>query len=119
MEFKKKYDAIKSRFPNAKFCISCFKEIDEIENKILIENTEQIIYMDGFLIEKDKKLEDYFIIKRRDGEKHIYYKDVIDQIIDADFTRNICNHQYLETIRLHPEGRNTNSIRVCSSFWGS
>ena len=39
--------AIKKRFPNAQFVISCFHSIDDIENKILTYD-DMIIYSDSF-----------------------------------------------------------------------
>ena len=79
-------DAIDKRFPNAKFIICCFKTIDEIENKILTSEYDTILYSDQY-IQGDKLLYDAFLIKRKENCNAIYYKDVIDVLIENNFIR--------------------------------
>ena len=111
-------DKNKERFPNAKFCVSCFKTLDEIENKILCDDDE-IIYADSYLL-NGSRLMDFFIIKKKENQEHIYYCDVIDLLIEKDFTRNTCDHRYLESIgEIYEDKRNQNSTKVYGSFWGS
>jgi hypothetical protein len=120
-------NAVKARFPNARFSVSCFKSIEEIETKVLAENTEQILYTDLYTIvegrgkkAKTTEFTDYFIIKRRQGEQHIFYKDVIDQIIEQGFYRDDCSHRYMERIGpVHRNSRYPNSCEIYGSFWGS
>jgi hypothetical protein len=116
--YAEKFKAIDDRFPNAKFTVSCFDSIDEIENKVLTDD-DVIIYQDCYL-EEDKKLYDSFIINKRNDKEHIYYCDVIDELIRNDFVRNDCDHRYLENIReFNRDKRNVNSIKTFCSFWGS
>ena len=119
-EFKQLYGKIKQRFPNAKFSVSCFKTIDEIENKILCD-ADEIIYADDYIVD-GKTLRDFFVIKKKQNQEHIYYHDVIDVLIEKDFIRNDCNHRYLERIGEASENRNRrnqNSVKLYGSFWGS
>ena len=123
--FNQKYDKIKARFPDAKFSISCFDNSSEIENKIL-SSDDVIIYQDSYLIyqdedfKKEKKLNDSFIIKKKPDKEHIYFCDVIDELIRIDFVRNDCDHRYMENIReFNTDKRNNNSIKTYNSFWGS
>jgi hypothetical protein len=116
--YTEKFKAIDDRFPNAKFTVSCFDSIDEIENKVLTDD-DVIIYQDCYL-DEGKKLNDSFIINKRNDKKHIYYCDVIDELIRNDFVRNDCDHRYLENIReFNIDKRNGNSIKTFCSFWGS
>ncbi len=122
-KYQKLFDAIEKRFPNAKFTVSCFKTIEEIETKILTED-DKILYADSYIMydENDKRItaKDYFLVCKREGEKYIYYKDVIDELIKNDFIRNDCDHQYLEKIgETLDKKRNNKSLQVYGSFWGS
>lgn len=122
MNFEELHNAVQDRFPNANFSISCFDTIEEIENKILAENEKYIIYYDTYYdnVTYPKKKMDYFIVKRKKGEKHIYYKDVIDKLIKSNFDRSDCNNCFLENITKVPSyTRNNKSIPLYSSFWGS
>ena len=114
--------AIDKRFPDAEFVVSCFKTIEEIENKILLENVEEIIFMDSYILGR-KKLYDYYVIKCKNDQKCIYYKDVIDTLIEHGFKRNDCDYRYLERICLIEknkyQGRNINSAFVFGASWGS
>jgi len=119
--FNELYDAINVRFPNAKFKPSCFKTIEEIETKIVCDDDDEIIYSDGYMID-GKKLLDFFIVKKKENQEHIYYKDVIDTLIEKQFVRNDCNFKYLERIDIATDfipHRNENSIKIYASFWGS
>ena len=113
-------NAIKIRFPNAQFIISCFNSIDDIENKILTYD-DMIIYSDCFFDSYEKPaLHDYFIIGKNEGCNAIYYKDVIDYLIKIHFIRNDCDHKFLENIECYNKrNRNENSIKVYNSYWGS
>ena len=125
-EFKKTDDYIKQRFTNAKFTVSCFDTIDEVDNKILCSD-DMILYKDYYTItnlktgKNIKEYNDYFLIKKRPDKDHIYYCDVIDELIKNDFERKInCDHKFLENIRLtNNKKRNTNALNIYSSFWGS
>ena len=129
---QEKLTKIKNRFKDAKFSISCFDTTNDIETKILNDTDEYIIYADKYNInsysycEKTKKRitirenNDYFIIKRKEGQSVIYYKDVIDYLIENNFIRDDCDHRYMENIReCYKHKRNDKSIKVYSSFWGS
>ena len=124
-----KSGVIKLRFPNAKFSISCFQTLDEIENKVLNDTDEFIIFNDSYTLKNwDKKTEswklekthnDNFLVQRKPNEKCIYYKDVIDRLCECEFERN-CDHRYMENIRQHnSEQRNQKSIKTYGTFWGS
>jgi hypothetical protein len=126
-QYQKHFSDIKLRFPNARFCISCFKIGENFDEKILCDD-DFIIYTDTYItyIRREidskpieKQMKDYYLIKKKDGKKHIYYADVIDELIRLDFIRDDCDYLYLETIRLNLNSRNINSIPCYSSFWGS
>ena len=93
-EFNKTDDYIKQRFTNAKFTVSCFDTIDEVDNKILCSD-DMILYKDYYTItnlktgKNIKEYNDYFLIKKRPDKDHIYYCDVIDELIKNDFERKI------------------------------
>ena len=116
-DFRELDNAIDKRFPNAKFIICCFKTIDEIENKILTSEYDTILYSDQY-IQGDKLLYDAFLIKRKENCDAIYYKDVIDVLIENNFIRNDCDHKFMENILKH-DGRNANSLPWYSTWWGS
>ena len=126
--YKDKFEYIKSRFPNAQFVVSCFKTIEEVENKILCEDNS-IIVLDFYVVnELDKytrkwkrteEYKDYFIVNKKEGQDHIYYKDVIDELIRNNFIRNLGDHRFLESIGLYDHSRNDNSIKVYGLGWGS
>ena len=116
-EFQQLNDAIYKRFPNANFIICCFKTIDEIENKILTSEYDTILYSDQY-IQGDKLLYDAFLIKRKENCNAIYYKDVIDVLIENNFIRNDCDHKFMENILKH-DSRNNNSLPWYSTWWGS
>jgi hypothetical protein len=133
MSSDEKFKVIKARFPKAKFAICCFDTIDEIENKILCSD-DFIIYNDTYDIQtkingkwkETEKYYDYFVVKKRDGENYIYYKDVIDVLIKAKFDRKTnSDHFFMENIRLiqsnknFNHSRNKNSIKFYGSVWGS
>jgi hypothetical protein len=111
-------EKLKERFPNAKFVVSCFKTIDEIETKIL-SNEDQILYVDCYVYGKEE-YNDVFIITKNKNKDFIYYCDVIDQLIEYNFIRNDCDHRFMENIREFNESqRNNNSLKKYCSFWGS
>lgn len=112
------YMKVKERFPNAKFSIDCFRNVDEITNKILSDDNE-IIYADSYVI-GNETLMDFFIIKKKENQEHIYYHDVIDLLIEKQFTRDDCDHRYMENIgEIYKNKRNPNSTKIFGSFWGS
>ena len=126
--YKEKFEYIENRFPNAQFVVSCFKTIEEVENKILCEDNS-IIVLDFYVVnELDKytrkwkrteEYKDYFIVNKKEGQDHIYYKDVIDELIRNNFIRNLGDHRFLESIGLYDHSRNDNSIKVYGLGWGS
>ena len=126
-QYQKHFSDIKLRFPNARFSISCFKIGENFDEMILCDD-DFIIYTDTYSTyirpEIDSKpikneMNDYYLIKKKDGKKHIYHADVIDELIRLDFIRDDCDYRFLETIRLNLNSRNINSIPCYSSFWGS
>jgi len=121
-------DAIDKRFPNAKFIVSCFGTVEEIETKTLTEDNI-VLYEDEYAVsvynpktKQWKKTEQYydrFLIKKKEGQTHIRHCDVIDQLIEFGFERK-CDHNFMENIRMSPfSPRNENSLKRCDSFWGS
>jgi hypothetical protein len=132
-KFKLHWDAVKARFPEAKFVISVFDTIEEIDTKILTDRDE-IIYADeytvrlygektGFVWKETERYHDYFIVRKREGQTHIRYCDVIDTMIENDFDRKTCTHKFMETIREASGSefvrRNPKSIPIYASGWGS
>ena len=117
MDFDALHSAIRDRFPNAQFSVSCFKTIDEIETKKLTD-ADVVIYQDAYQ-EEDIVKYDNFIIRKREDADGIYFKDIIDELIRIQFIRNDCDHRYMENIRIRSSARNKHSIPTCSSFWGS
>lgn len=117
-KFNELYDAVDARFPNAKFRPSCFRTIEEIETKIVCDKDE-IIYADRYLIDGEE-YDDYFIVRKKPNQEHIYYKDIIDLLIEKEFVRDDCNFRYLERIgKCSRKKRNENSVQTYASFWGS
>ena len=114
-KFDIKYDAIKTRFPDAQFSICCFKTIEEIETKVLCAD-DVIIVSDNY----QYKYKDVFIIKKREDEEFIYYKDVIDELIKNNYVRNKCDHKFLEEIGKTQDIKyNINSVELYGFSWGS
>ena len=119
-KYDKYFDALDLRFPNAKFVVSCFDNIDEIENKILTKD-EHIIIEDKYITEEGN-LYDTFVVNKLPDKSHIYYCDVIDELIKNNFVRNDCNHKFLESIgrtNSTVKSRNDNSVKSYGFFWGS
>ena len=96
---------IDARFPNAKFSVSCFKTKDEIETKMLNNTDDEIVYQCS---------NQYFTIKKRPNSNGIYYKDVIDALIEQNFEKK-GDHRYLETIGFYIN----NVDKIYCSFFGS
>lgn len=125
-EFELFYDYIKQRFPNANFVASCFDTVAEVDNKIL-SSADQILYHDRYVADNlvngswmlKYDFDDYFLITKKEGKQHIYYCDVIDELIRQGFNRSNCDYQFMESIELETSPRNNNSLPVYSSFWGS
>lgn len=138
IDFDKLFAAIDIRFKNAKFSISCFKTIDEIDSKKLCDDSV-IIIRDLFIIGKKQQITnknnnkitnkiietnhyDYFIVKESKIGNGIYYKDVIDELIKNNFnTRETVDHKFLEGIGEIPENKQKlmNSVSVFGFGWGS
>jgi hypothetical protein len=129
LRWQQKNDAIKRRFPDAKFSICVFKTIEEIETKQLTDE-DVILYTDNYVVsvldretrkwKETENYNDYFIIKKQPGQTHIRYCDVIDTLIANNFDRKTnCNHKFMEDIGRCYKRRNDNSIHVYGSFWGS
>jgi hypothetical protein len=87
-DFVKLCEAIDKRFPDAKFMISCFESIDEIETKVLTD-ADAILYTD-----RAKICGDYFLVKKREGQTHIRFCDVIDTLIANNFDKNRESRRY-------------------------
>ena len=114
---EEKFKMLDIRFPNAGFIISCFDDVLEIEDKILHHNIENIIVRDTFYI-GEQKHEDYYIVKGKDH--NIYFRDVIDCLIENTFYRKDTDHQFLEDITLISTPKlNRPSIPVYGLSWGS
>ena len=112
-------EVVKTRFPNAQFLIYCFNSIDEIENKILNDTDEYIIYADKYIIQ-NKDLFDFYIVQRKPNQNCIYYKDVIDCMIENGFNRNDCDYSFMKDIdRAYEPQNNLKSVKVYASIWGS
>lgn len=119
IHYKTLNEAISKRFPNAQFTISCFKTIDEIEEKLLCRDCDQIIIVDSFYVNGKKKY-DYFVVDSEYPSNHIYYCDVIDELIRNDFKRNHVDHKFLEGIsRTGQRGLYKSSVKVFGFSWGS
>ena len=127
-DYKKVIKAIEKRFPGAMFCVSCFDTVDKIETKILTD-ADLILYSDTYYdriidvktgtSKETEHYKDFFLIKKREGQSHIRYCDVIDAMIAVQFDRT-CRHNFMEKISKLPNlSRNANSIPVYGSFWGS
>lgn len=84
---------LRLRFPTAKFVPTMFNTMEEVENKILIRNIKEIIVCNKIYIDNIQH-KDYYIIKSKD--KHIYYKDVIEYLLNTDFRYKNYEHSYLE-----------------------
>ena len=110
-----KTDAIKKRFPNAKFGISCFNTIDDIETRILCISSKKYIIYNGYFNEK-------YLIKINESGI-LYFKEIIDQLIDQNLNakNEYGDHKYLENITLcyDTQIENINAYESCGSFWGS
>ena len=127
-QYNNHFNHLECRFPNAQFTISCFSIEDgvDFDSKILCDD-DCIIYKDAFIgcrytdafIDFQDTFRDFFLITKKEGNQHIYYADVIDELIKQGFQRNECDHHFLENIKLEGKSRNINSIPVYSSFWGS
>jgi hypothetical protein len=122
-KYEKLFQAEKDEFPDAKFSISCFKTIAEIQTKKLCKDNV-IIYADEYGTEKNQI--DFYVIKKPEGQTHILYKDIIHQLIDAGLSREGYDHRYLEKFGLnsHSKGmdfqtKNKKSIKTYGAFFGS
>ena len=99
------------RFPLAKFTVSCFDNVEEVDTKILTKD-DIIIYTDDC---------NFFPIRKVNGQDNIRYCDVIDQLIDYNMTRK-CGHRFMESIdeaECDPRNFNKHALHVYASFWGS
>ena len=122
-EFIKLLDYQKIRFKGVRFSPSVFKTIEDLETKILTSDPVIIVY-DEFdsstHLTEGKISRDFYIVKRIEGQKHIYYKDVIDVLIENNFIRDDARFKFLEKIKEeYTEKRNDNSIKVFGLGWGS
>ena len=116
-EINKRLDYIENRFKGARFCVSCFKNIEEIETKILAK-TNTIICRDSYILGGQTK-QDYFIVSS--DKPYVTYADVVDELIRCNFVRNDCDHRYLEGIGKISTNkrRNKKSIPLFGFGWGS
>lgn len=94
-------EEIKRRFPDAKFRITCFANIDEIYTKVLVENMEQINLFDY----RGDNMEECFIIyvRRKEGARHILYADAIDSLIKANTGAYDNCHKFLSHFKKHDD----------------
>jgi len=126
--YKKLQKAIDERFPNAQFVISCFKTIEEIENKMLTNQHLKILFVDSYEVWKITKtgkfkqietIDDYYVVEKKPEKDGIYYCDVIDELINRNLTRK-CDHRFLEKICLYKEKKiNMQSLDSYCGSWGS
>ena len=125
--YKEHFENLEKRFPGALFVVSCFnvKDGDDFDNKILCDH-DYILCDDEYTKGKDDKnirrnpyYEDFFLIRKKEGKEHIYFADVIDELINKNFTRLGVDHKFLENIKFIKESRNPNSIPCYSLSWGS
>jgi hypothetical protein len=116
--YEEKMKAIRRRFPGARFVIHCFAFIDEIETK-MITDEDLILCSDRFSLQPLMKREcnDYYIVRKREGQTHIRYCDVIDTLIENNFIRVDCTHFALERIKYYGYRRNTNSVPTYCLEW--
>jgi len=106
------FKAIDERFPNAQFVIWCFDTIEEIENKMLNNQDDQIIFVDS-----DKK-DDCYVINKKPEKDGIYYCDVIDELIRRNLSRNCYNNELHGIMRIRKKV-NMQSINRYRGWWGS
>jgi len=112
-------EAIDARFPNAKFNISCFSRVENIETDIL-STDDVIIYTDCYIHDNQIAVYDNFIIHKQPGKQGITYADVIDTLIAAGVTRDDTQYRYLDNIKyLNDSSRNANSVKRYGGIWGS
>lgn len=119
--FKTIRAAVKQRFPNTKFVVSCFNSVEEIESKKLTTD-DVIICQDTYVISRmsDETKVDSFVVHKRKDADAIYFKDVIDELIRVEFVRNDCDYKFLENIYIAPDRfRNKHSVKICTLAWGS
>jgi hypothetical protein len=104
--------AIKKRFKSTFFDIKCFSSVGEIETKVLVDE-DYIIFTDK-MYEKEE-CHDYFLIQKRKSDKVIRFRDVIDHLVNIDFSHS---DKSLLDIRLSPvKVRNDNSVPVFYAVW--
>jgi hypothetical protein len=115
-KFEKKFKALTDEFPGAKFVISCFDNIGQIQKKKLCK--DDVIYYQDFWGDKESQVDTY-VIKKPEGQTHILYKDVIHQLIDAGFSREGYDHKFMEDIGMCGGSRNPKLPQKASSFFGS
>lgn len=119
-QINERIEKIKQRFPGAQYHVSCFDTVEEINTKILTD-ADMILYTDDYENGTQFPYQDYFIIRKKPGQSHILYCDVIDQLIEYGFERNInTDHKFMENIRIiYNTKRNVHALPVYASGWGS
>lgn len=116
-EYEELSEAIKERFPNAKFEISMFDTIEEIETKELTDE-DMILYADNANFHlTDKTCFKLILVKKQEGQTHIRYCDVIDAMIENKFKHT--ERRYMESIEKYGEQSGPCSLSIYTSFWGS
>lgn len=109
---------VSNRFKDAKFYVSCFNTIEEVDNKVLCDDDVIILY-DTFHTDHTF-FKDYMLVKKREGEHFIYYKDVINTLIQNNFIRDDTDNHFLESIGIYNQyKRNQNGLNVYCFHWGS
>ena len=92
-----------------------YKKQNEFYEK-KIKNYEDLLFFKNNIIEQ----KDYFIVKRKENAEAIYYKDVIDALIENGFCRDDCNYRYLHCItKVYINQRYKNSIPLYGLVWDS
>ena len=118
---------IHDRFAGARFRISCFCTIDEIGTKevttdpiIIVRDVfnRTVRYKTTNKYRGGLNAHDYYIVKRKIDQTHIYYKDVIDALIENNFFRDDVNFCFLKRVRkVNESKRNSDSIKIFNLDW--
>lgn len=109
-------DYCETRFVTENFCISCFNTVHEVDTKKLTKN-KVILFTTDFGYDYNQpadKYKNFYVIKKKKGQKHILYCDVIDYLIENDIQIST-GRRFLESI----DQVNEDSIPLYRGSWGS